>query len=134
MTIFVQFFCASLLPLLNLICFCYIFDFSVLYCARLCMKYSYGISNFPEEIYTLYNLLFYSNFCIFHLRRLSYLSFYSLKVCISLSISFPFLFAVQFCSILSCFQSLLRQPLCRLTFVFLGDGFGHHFPYNVLHP
>ena len=60
---------------------------------------------------------------------------YSLEICISLSISFPFLFAVHLSSFLSCFQDLLRQPLCLLTFVFLGDGFGHHFPYNVtLHP
>ena len=45
---------------------------------------------------------------------------YYLEVCISLSISFPFLFAVHFSSILRCFQGLLRQPLCLLTFVFLG--------------
>ena len=62
-------------------------------------------------------------------------SCYSLEVCISLSISFPFLFALHLSSFLSCFQDLLRQLLCLLTFVFLGDGFGHHFPYNVtLHP
>ena len=60
---------------------------------------------------------------------------YSLEICISLSISFPFLFALHLSSFLSCFQDLLRQLLCLLTFVFLGDGFGHHFPYNVtLHP
>ena len=58
-------------------------------------------------------------------------SCYSLEVCISLSISFPFLFALHLSSFLSCFQDLLRQLLCLLTFVFLGDGFGHHFPYNV---
>ena len=56
---------------------------------------------------------------------------YSLEICISLSISFPFLFAVQFSYILSCFEGLPRQPLCLLTVVFLGDGFGHPFPYNV---
>ena len=62
--------------------------------------------------------------------------YYSLEVCISLGISFPFLFAIHFYYFLSCFQGLLRQPLCLLTFVFLGDGFGHHFLYNVtnLHP
>ena len=61
---------------------------------------------------------------------------YSLEVYISLGISFPFLFAVHFFYFLSCFQGLLRQPLCLLTFVFLGDGFCHHFLYNVtnFHP
>ena len=56
---------------------------------------------------------------------------YSLEVCISLGISFPFLFAVHFSSVLSCFQGLLRQPLFLLTFVFLSDGFGHQFPYML---
>ena len=106
MTIFVQFFCASLLPLLNLICFCYVFEFSVLYCAHLSIKYSYGISNFPEVIYTIYNLLFSSNSCAFHLLRLSYLSLLFSGILHFIGYSFPFLF----CYLLLLFSQLFSRP------------------------
>ena len=40
---------------------------SVFYCAHLCMKYSLGSSNFPEEISRVFPILLFSS----HLRRLS---------------------------------------------------------------
>ena len=52
-TFFVQFMCVFLSPLLNSFCFSYVHNVSVLYCAHLCMKYSFGISNFLEEISSL---------------------------------------------------------------------------------
>ena len=48
---FVQFFYVFLPPLLNIFCFCR----SVLYCAHLCLKCSLGISNFLEEISSLFH-------------------------------------------------------------------------------
>src|SRR5574337_884992 len=48
---FVQFFCVFL-PLL-LFCFCWVHTISVLYRAHLCMKCSFGISDFLEEIPSL---------------------------------------------------------------------------------
>ena len=45
--------CVFLPPLLDIFCFCYVHTISALYCAHLCMKCSYGISNFLEEISSL---------------------------------------------------------------------------------
>ena len=52
-TMFAQFFCVFLPPLLNIFCFCQVHTISVFYCAHLCMKCSLGISNFLEEISSL---------------------------------------------------------------------------------
>ena len=38
-------FCVFLLPFLNIFCFCWVHTISILYCAHLCMKCSFGISN-----------------------------------------------------------------------------------------
>ena len=37
---FVQFFCVFLPSLLNILCFCYVYTISVIYCTHLCMKCS----------------------------------------------------------------------------------------------
>ena len=50
---FVQFFCVFLPSLLNIFCFCSVHTISVLYRAHLCMKCSFGISDFLEEISSL---------------------------------------------------------------------------------
>ena len=63
---FIQFLCVFLPPLLNIFCFCYVHTISVLYCAYLCMKWSFGISNFLEE--KVFPILLFSSifFCINH--------------------------------------------------------------------
>src|SRR5574337_829155 len=50
---FVQFFCVLLPSLLNIFCFCWVHTISVLYRAHLCMKCSFGISDFLEETSSL---------------------------------------------------------------------------------
>ena len=69
----------------------------ILFCpvlCRLCMKCFPDISNFLEEITSLSHSFFFfpSLFCIIHLKRLSYLSFYSLKLCIQMGVSLLFSF------------------------------------------
>ena len=50
---FVEFFYVFLPPLLNILCFCWVHTISVLYQAHLCVKFSLGIFNSPEEISSL---------------------------------------------------------------------------------
>ena len=94
-----------------------------------------------SSVFLKRSILFTIYYCPIILAFFTYKFFlisscYSLEVCISLGVSFPVLFAVHFSHFLSCFEGLLRQSLSMLTFVFLEDAFGHHFPYNVtnLHP
>ena len=49
----------------------------------------------------------------------------SLELCIQMGVSFRFSFAFCFSSFLGCLYGLLRQPFCRLAFLFLGDGLDH---------
>ena len=106
--------------------------FLFLYCAHLCMKCSLGISNFIEKISSLSHSLF-SSICLHCSLKKAFLSllvilWYSTFRWIYLSLSpLPFCFS----SFLSYLLGLLRWPLCLLTFLFLGDGFGHHLLYNV---
>ena len=58
---------------------------------------------------------------------------YFLELCIQMGISFFFSFAFSFPSFLSYLSGLLRV-FCLLTFLFLGDGFDHHFLYSVIYP
>jgi len=89
------------------------------------MKYSYGVSNFPEEIYILY--YFPVILALFTYKDFLISPCYFLEVCISLvNLS---LSCLLFSSLI--FSAVFRQPLCLLTVVFLGGGFHHHFPYNV---
>ena len=74
---FVQFFYVLLPSLLDLICFYCIFTVSVLYCAHLCIKCSFDISNFLEDISSLSPLLFFSIslYCLLKKAFLSLLAF-----------------------------------------------------------
>ena len=65
------------------------------------MKYSLGISNFLEEISSLFHSIVFLYF--FALFSYSFLisSYYSLELCIQFGISFPFYFAFCFSSQLS---------------------------------
>ena len=61
---------------------------SVLYCTHFCMKCSFGISNFLEEISSLFLSIVFLYFFIDHWGRLSYLSLLFLELCIQMDIFF----------------------------------------------
>src|SRR5574337_54373 len=96
---FVQIFCVFLPPLLNIFCFCWVHTVSVLYCAHLCMKYSLGISNFLEEIFSLsHPIVFLYFFAMITEEGFLISSCYSLELCIQMGIYF--LFSLPFASLL----------------------------------
>ena len=68
---------------------------SVLYCVHLCMKYSLGISNFLEELFSLPILLFPLFLCIDHWGRLSCLSLLFFGTLRSDGSIFPFLLCLS---------------------------------------
>src|SRR5574340_744112 len=95
--LFVQFFCVFLPPLLNIFCFCQVRTISVLYRAHLCMKYSLGISNFLEEISSLFHsVVFLYFFSLITEEGFLISSCYSLELFIQMLISFLFSFAFRF--------------------------------------
>src|SRR5574337_413522 len=97
---FVQFFCVFLPPLLNIFCFCYVHTISVLYRAPLCMKCSFGISNFLEEISSLFHsIVFLYFFALITEESFLISPCYSLELCIQMGVSFIFSFAFHFPSI-----------------------------------
>ena len=129
-TFFVQFFSNFLSPLLNLF-FCEVLAISVLYRGHLCMKCSFGISNFLEELSSLSHSLF------------STISLHcSLKVFLSLLVilwnsAFKWvnlsLSPLPFTSLLfaAIFKALLRQPLYLLAFKL--KSYTTLYPKNALH-
>src|SRR5574342_1162735 len=85
---FVQFFCVFLPFLLNIFCFCYIHTISVLYQAHLCMKCSFGISDFLKEISSLsHSVVFLYFFALITDEGFLISSCYSLEFCIQMFIS-----------------------------------------------
>src|SRR5574342_158432 len=101
---FVQFFCVFLPSLLNIFCFFWVHTIYVLYRAHLCMKCSFGISDFLEEILNLsHSAVFLYFFALIIEEGFLISSCYSLELCIQMFISFLFSFA--FC--LSSFHSYL---------------------------
>ena len=71
----------------------------VLYCACLCMKCSFGISNFLKEISSLsYSVVFLYFFVLFTYEGFLISPCYSLELCIQLGIYFAFSFAFCFSS------------------------------------
>src|SRR5574338_195642 len=134
---FVQFFCVFLPSLLNIFCFCWVHTISVLYRAHLCMKCSFGISDFLEEISSLsHSVVFLYFFALIAEEGFLISSCYSLELCIQMLISFLFSFAFHFSSFHSYLLGLPRQPFCFFTFLFHGDGLDPCLLYNVtnLHP
>ena len=117
---FVQFFCVFLPPL-NIFCFCYTHNISVLYWVHLCMKCSLGISNFLEEISSLSHSIVPSIFLHWSLRKV-FLSL--LAILWNSAFKWVYLF---FSPLL--FASLLFTAICKassdshaafLLFFFLG--------------
>src|SRR5574337_1272183 len=104
---FVQIFCVFLPPLLNIFCFCWVHTVSVLYRAHLCMKYSLGISNFLEEIFSLsHSIVFLYFFALITEEDFLLSPCYSLELCIQMGIFFLFSFAFHF----SFFSQLFVRP------------------------
>ena len=66
---FKKFFCTFLSPLLNIFCLCWVHIISVLYCANLGVKCSLGISNFLEEISSLFHSIIFLCFFDCSLRK-----------------------------------------------------------------
>ena len=88
MIFFVQFFFVFLSPLLNIFCFCLVHTISVLYCAHLCMKCSLVISNFLEEISSLFHsVVFLYFFALITEEGFLIIPCYSLELCIQMGIS-----------------------------------------------
>ena len=79
----------------------------------------------------LFSSIFFFFFCIFHLRRPFCLSLLFSGTQCSVGYIFHFLLAFHFSSFLSCLKSFIRQWLCHLAFLFLGDGVDHHLLYKV---
>ena len=80
---FAWFVCVFLLPLLNIFCFCLAHTISVLYWAHLCMECSLGISNFLEEISTLFHpVVFLYFFALIAEKGFLISPCYSLELCI----------------------------------------------------
>ena len=72
-------------------CFCEVHTISVLYCAHLCMKCSLGISNFLEEIPSLYHcIVFLYFFALITEEGFLISPCYSLELCIQMDVSFLF--------------------------------------------
>ena len=70
-----------------------------------------SLASFPFCCFALF-------LCIVHLRSPSYLSLLFFGTLRSFGYIFPFLPCLSLSSFLSCLQSLLRQPLCLLAFLF----------------
>ena len=100
-----------LLHLLNIFCFCYVHTVSVLYCDHLCMKCSLGISDFIEEI----SSLFHSTVFLYFFPLITEEGFLmsSLELCIEMGTAFLFSFAFPF-------SSSSETILPFLHFFFLG--------------
>src|SRR5574341_472599 len=109
---FVQFFHVFLPPLLNIFCFCLVHTISVLYRAHLCMKCSFGISDFLEEIFSLsHSVVFLYFFALVTEEGFLISSCYSLELCIQMLISFLFSFALHFSSFHSLFVRLPQTAI-----------------------
>ena len=97
------------------------------------MKYFLGISNFVEEL----SSLFLNLFALVTEEGFLIPPCYSVELCIQMGISFLFSFAFSF-SFFFFSQLFVRAPQTILPFgfLFIGDGFDHCLLYNVmnLHP
>ena len=105
------FFCIVVLCILapspNIFCLCQVHTISVLYCAHLCMKCSFGISNFLEEITSLPHSIVFLCFFALITEEGFLISRCSLELCIQMDICLYF-------SPLP-FTSLLFSTICKAS-------------------
>ena len=93
----------------------------VLYCAHLCMKCSPDVSNFLEEISSLsHSVVFLYFFSLITEEGFLISPCYSLELCIQMSISFLFSFALHFSFFHSCCKASSDNHFAFLYFFFLG--------------
>ena len=93
----------------------------MLYCAHLCMKFPFGISNFLEEI----SSLSHSTVSLYFFALITKEGFlispcYSLEFCIQMDISSLFSFACSFSPFLSYLKAFSDKHFAFLHFFFLG--------------
>ena len=86
----------------SIFCFFSVHTMSVLYCGHLCMKCSFGISNFLEDISNLsHSIVFLYLFALITEEGFLISPCCSLELYIQMAISFLFCFAFSFSSFLS---------------------------------
>ena len=92
------------------------------YCAHLFMKYSLGISNFPEEISSLSHSIFFPLYFFALISKEDFLfsSCYSLELSIWIGISFFFSFAFSFSS----FQLFISPPQKTILLFWISFSWG----------
>ena len=114
-------FCVFLPPLLNIFCFCYVQNISVLYWAHLCMKCSLSISNFLEEVSSVSHSIVFVFLCTDHRGRLSYLSLLFFGILHSHGYIFPFFLCF---SLLFFSQLFVRPPQKAILLSFISFSWG----------
>ena len=117
---FVQFFCVFLPSLLNIFCFCYVHAISVLYRAHLCMKCSFGISDFLEDIPSLSQSVVFLYFFALIAKE-----GFLISSCYSWNSAFRCLY-LSFSPLL--FTSLLSTAICKAS----PDSHGKPLQYSCL--
>ena len=95
------------------------------------MKCSLDSPSFLEEISRLSYSIVFLYFALFIEEGPVISPCYSLELCIQLGISLLFSLAFPFSSFLSYLQSLLRQSVCLLTFLFLWVSSSYCLLYSV---
>ena len=104
---------------------------SVLYCAHPCMKCSLGISDFLEEISSLFcSIVFLYLFALITQEGFLISPCYSLELCIQMDM-FPFLLCLSLLFFSHLFVRLPQTTILPFAFLFLGNGFDHRLLYSV---
>jgi len=103
------------------------------YWAHLCMKYSLGISNFLEEIYSIsHSIVFLYFFALIPKEGFLMSPCYSLELCIQMGISFLFSFAFCFSFFTAICKASSDSHFAFLHVFFLGGGLDSCLLYNVM--
>ena len=89
------------------------------FCARLCMKYSLGISYFLEEISRLSHSIVFHFFALITEEGFLISPYYSLELCIQMGISFHFLLFTSFLFLTIC-KASSGNHFAFLHFFFFG--------------
>ena len=133
---FVHFFCIFLLPLVNILCFCWVHTVLVLHVSIFACNVPLLSLIFLKTPLVSIKILVSSISLKCSLKNLSYLSLLFFGTLHSFEYSFPFLP----CLSLLFFSQLFVRPSqttilpCCISFWGVGgggDSFGHHFLYNV---
>ena len=116
--------------------FCQVHTISVLYCAHLCMKCSLGISNFLEEISSLWHSIVFVYFLALITEEVFPISpCYSLELCTQMGISNPnpFLLCLLLLFFSQLFYSCLQTAILLFCISFSWEWSCFLSPVN-LHP